>query len=109
MFNIERALRNKRLMLALAGVTPQEFENLILAFTQAYLEEKRKQHAKNAKDRDFGGGRIGFLKTMPEKLFFILLYYKCYPTYDLASLIFDCNRSNACHQQSQLSKSLEKP
>ncbi len=108
MINIERALNNKRLMLALTGVTPQEFKNLIPAFSQAWLEEKRKQHDKNSKEREFGGGRIGFLKTMPEKLFFILFYYKCYPTYDLASLIFDCNRSNACRRQFQLSKSLEK-
>lgn len=108
MINIQRALANKRLMLALTGATPQEFENLIPAFTQAYLEEKRKQHAKNANEREFGGGRIGFLKTIPEKLFFILLYYKCYPTYDLVSLIFNCNRSNGCRRQFQLSKSLEK-
>lgn len=108
MFNIERALRNNRLMLALTGVTPQEFHNLIPVFSQVWLEEKQKQHADNAKEREFGGGRIGFLKTVSEKLFFILLYYKCYPTYDLCSLIFDCNRSNACRRQFQLSKVLEK-
>lgn len=108
MINIERALRNNRLMLALTGVTLQEFDNLIPAFSQSYFEEKRKQHRKNAKERKFGGGRIGFLKTIPDKLFFILFYYKCYPTYDLASLIFDCGRSNACRRQFQLSKSLEK-
>ena len=108
MINIERALRNKRLMLAMTGVTPQEFNDLIPAFSQAWLEEKRKYHQKNAKERKFGGGRIGFLKTIPEKLFFILFYYKCYPTYDLASLIFDCGRSNACRRQFQLSKPLEK-
>lgn len=108
MFNIKRALSDKRLMSALTGVTPQEFENLIPAFSQSYLEEKRKQHRKDANERKIGGGRKGFLKTIEEKLFFILFYYKCYPTYDLASLIFDCNRSNACRRQFQLSKSLEK-
>jgi len=108
MINIKRALANKRLMLALTGVTPQEFQNLIPAFSQTWLEEKRKQHDRNSKEREFGGGRIGFLKTVPEKLFFILFYYKCYPTYDLVSLIFNCNRSNACRRQFQLSKSLEK-
>jgi hypothetical protein len=108
MINIKRALANKRLMLALTGVTPQEFLSLIPSFSQSYLEEKRKQHRRNAKEREFGGGRIGFLKTAPEKLFFILFYYKCYPTYDLISLIFSCNRSNACRRQFQLSKVLEK-
>jgi len=108
MFNIKRALANKRLMLAITGVTPQEFSNLIPVFSQEYLEEKQKQHNKGLKEREFGGGRIGFLKTTAEKLFFILFYYKCYPTYDLASLIFDCNRSNACRRQFQLSRVLEK-
>lgn len=108
MINIKRALKNNRLMLALTGITPQEFDDLIPDFTQVWLKEKRRQHAKNAKERKLGGGRIGFLKTIPEKLFFTLLYCKCYPTYDLASLIFDCNRSNACRRQFQLSKVLEK-
>jgi len=108
MFNIERAFRNNRLMLALTGVTPQEFENLIPAFSQAWLGEKRKQHRKNSKERKLGGGRKGFLKSMEEKLFYTLFYYKCYPTYDLASLIFDCNRSNACRRQFELGNMLEK-
>jgi len=95
-------------MLAITGATPQEFSNLIPVFSQEYLEEKQKQHDRGLKEREFGGGRIGFLKTAAEKLFFILFYYKCYPTYDLASLIFDCNRSNACRRQFQLSKVLEK-
>ncbi len=108
MINIERALNNERLMLALTGVAPREFHDLVPAFSQAWLEEKRKQHRKNAKEREFGGGRIGFLRTVPEKLFFILFYCKCYPTYDVLSLIFDCNRSNACRRQFQLNRVLEK-
>jgi len=108
MINVKRALGDNRLMLALTGVTLQEFQGLIPAFARIWLEEKRKYHEKNAKEREFGGGRKGFLRTIPEKLFFVLFYHKCYPTYDLASLIFDCNRSNACRRQFGLSKVLEK-
>lgn len=108
MINIERALKNNRLMLALTGVTPQEFTNLIPAFSQIWFEEKQKQHQKKSKKRKIGGGRKGFLKFMEEKLFYTLFYHKCYPTYDLASLIFNCNRSNACRRQFELSKILEK-
>lgn len=95
-------------MLALTGVTLQEFNNLIPAFSQAWLEEKQKQHDRNSKERKLGGGRIGFLKTIERKLFFILFYYKCYPTYDLLSIVYDCNRSNACRRQFQLSDIVEK-
>lgn len=108
MLNIERALSNNRLMLALTGITPQEFENLIPAFSQAWLGEKRKQHRKSAKEREIGGGRKGFLKTIELKLFFVLFYHKCYPTYDLAGFIFNCNRANACRRQFELTKVLEK-
>lgn len=108
MINIKRVSANNRLMLALTGVTPQEFNDLVPAFSQSYFEKKRKQHRKNSKERKIGGGRKGFLKTIEEKLFYALFYHKCYPTYDLASLIFDCNRSNACRRQFEISKVLEK-
>ncbi|MBU1613545.1 transposase [Patescibacteria group bacterium] len=108
MINIERALKDSRLMLALTGVTPQEFQNLIPAFSQAWLEEKRKQHRKDSKERKLGGGRIGFLKTMEGRLFFILFYYKCYPTYDVLGFVYACNRSNACRRQFNLSDVIEK-
>ena len=32
---------------------------------------------------------------MKEKLFYILFYLKCYPTYDLASILFDFDRAQA--------------
>lgn len=108
MINIERALKNDCLMLALTGLTPEEFKNLIPAFSQNWLKEKQKQHELNSTIRAFGGGRAGFLKTLPEKLFFILFYCKCYPTYDALSFIYGCNRSNACRRQFQLSGILEK-
>lgn len=108
MINIKRVSVNNRLMLALTGVTPREFNDLVPAFSQSYFEKKRKQHKKNSKERKIGGGRKGFLKTIEEKLFYALFYHKCYPTYDLASLIFDCNRSNACRRQFEISKVLEK-
>jgi len=31
-----------------------------------------------------------------EKLFFILFYFKCYPTFDLLGFLFDMHRANGC-------------
>jgi hypothetical protein len=103
MININRALKNERLMLALTGLKPQEFLNLLPIFSEMW--QKSKQY-KNRK-RKIGGGRIGFLRTISEKLFFILFYYKCYPTYDVLSFFYDCNRANAFRRQRQLSGILE--
>lgn len=32
---------------------------------------------------------------MEDKLFFVLFYFKCYPTFDLAGILFDFDRSQA--------------
>lgn len=45
--------------------------------------------------RAVGGGRKATLRTPQEKLFYILLYCKCYPTFDLLSILFDFERSCA--------------
>ncbi|UBF29116.1 transposase family protein [Kovacikia minuta CCNUW1] len=42
-----------------------------------------------------GGGRKATLRTSRDKLFYILLYCKCYPTFDWMSVLFDFDRSCA--------------
>jgi hypothetical protein len=109
MMSIDRVLKNPRLTAALTGLTPEEFVGLLPTFA-AVLENKMKRdhNADPDKERAFGGGRKGFLPTAADKLFFILLYYKCYPTYDLLSFLFDCDRSCACRRQFYLSGIMEK-
>jgi hypothetical protein len=90
MLNIKRALKQDRLLRALTGLNLQAFETLLPAFTLIYEEEQalRPRH-----QRDIGGGRKAKLLTHQEKLFFILFYFKCYPTFDLAGIMFDLDRS----------------
>ena len=91
--SIKRVLTNRRLALALTGLTPEEFTSLIPLFAASWQKAKEQDYrANSARVRAPGGGRRGFLKSMSEKLFYILFYYKCYPTYDLASFMFDCDR-----------------
>lgn len=108
MFSIQRALKNPRIMSALTGVTAKEFNQLLPDFNKAWEDAKLSQHRKSAELRAIGGGRKGFLRSTEEKLFYILFYYKCYPTYDLLAFIYDCNRSNACRRQFELGNILEK-
>jgi len=108
MFSIQRALKNPRIMSALTGVTNKEFHELLLEFERIWKISKRTQHNSGENIRAIGAGRKGFLRSTEEKLFYILFYYKCYPTYDLLAFIYDCNRSNACRRQFELSKILEK-
>ena len=87
MININRAFRNERLMKALTGMPKEEFKQLSIEFS--IESEKRKQSTyrkglkKGTRQRKPGGGKKGRLKTYEQKLFFILFYFKCYPTFDL--------------------------
>jgi len=108
MMNINRSLKNERLMRGLTGLNSKEFNALLPIFSKIWQASKIKQHQLNSTgQRAIGGGRKGFLRSIPEKLFFILLYYKCYPTYDVLSFFYGCNRSNAFHRQVELSQVLE--
>jgi len=108
MLNINRALNNKRLMLSLTGLSADEFYNLLPSFSLIWQKAKVRQHKLNSTgQRAVGAGRKGFLRTDAQRLFFVLFYFKCYPTFDLASIIFDCDRSKACLRQHELSKLLE--
>lgn len=110
MMNIDKILNNRRLTLALTGLTPQEFVNLLPMFEQVWRDKKQRDYRKNRKNRirKPGGGRKGFLREIQDKLFFILFYYKCYPTYDVLSFLYGFNRANGFRRQEQLTKILEK-
>lgn len=91
MLNIEKAFKDNRLSKALTGMTIDEINNLVITFEQAYL-----QNAYSKKRlRKLGGGRKGSLPTLKHKLFFILFYFKCYPTFDMVAFLLDNARSKA--------------
>ena len=91
MINIEKILKHDRQIRATTGLNQQRFELLLPSFAEAYqeaLDKKRRWRAA-------GGGRKATLKTSADKLFFILLYCKCYPTFDLMGVLFGFDRSCA--------------
>lgn len=101
--NLTKAFKNNRLSKSLTGMTINEIDNLLPTFSNIlYINAKSKKRA-----RKVGGGRKGELKTEKHKLFFILFYFKTYPTFDLAGFIFGVDRSNACKWVSNLTKILK--
>lgn len=92
MLNIERALRSPRAVQALTGVSRTGFEQLESRFAEVVGEQRAKRHYRRAP----GAGRKHTLQTLRAKLFFILLYLKCYPTFDVAGLLCEVDRSRAC-------------
>lgn len=91
MLNIDRVLRQDRLLRALTGLNRKAFEALLPTFSEVYTQyllERPRQRA-------IGGGRKARLHQPEDKLFYILFYFKCYPTFDVAGLLFDIDRSQA--------------
>ena len=103
MLNIKRALKQDRLLRALTGLNSKAFQSLLLTFTQVYEQTLRDK----PRQRSVGGGLLARLRTFEHKLFYILFYFKCYPTFDLAGILFDIDRSQAHHWAHRLQPILE--
>lgn len=103
MFSFKRAMESNRRMRALTGLNIKEFKKLVTKFGK-YLEiiflEKRKI--------SIHLGRPFILKTVEEKLFYILLYVKCYPTFDLAAFMFGVDASSCCRWTHWFIEALER-
>lgn len=106
MLNLGRILTQDRLLRATTGLKRKAFETLLEKFEQVYFAEADK--SKESRKRKIGGGRKARLQSIKEKLFYILFYFKCYPTFDLAAVLFDFDRSQANRWVHRLQPILEK-
>lgn len=95
MLNLQRALKNDRTLRALTGLNRKAFEQLKPVFAQVLAEADVPRRSPLPRQRATGAGRKPNLDTVEKKLFFILFYFKVYPTFDLAGLLFDLDRSQA--------------
>jgi hypothetical protein len=98
-------LNNERLLRALTGLNRQAFDELLVAFNDAWQAQVQAQVRKRAP----GGGQAdkARLSSISEKLFYILFYFKCYPTFDVAGFLFDFDRSQAHRWMHRLQPILE--
>jgi len=111
MISLKRALNNDRVMRAISGLSPSEFNHLAKSFGQEIeiegLIRYEKEFEQGNRARKPGGGRIGNLSSVAEKMFLIHTYFKCYPTLDVLGLLFDLDGSNACRNVQKLTPILE--
>lgn len=106
MLNLDRILNQDRLLRAMTGLNRKAFETLLPDFAQIYENSRVKPDVQRR--RVAGGGRKATLRTSRKKLFYILLYCKCYPTFDLLSVLFEFDRSCAWDWVHRLLPVLEK-
>ncbi|MGF1600747.1 MAG: hypothetical protein ACFCU8_01795 [Thermosynechococcaceae cyanobacterium] len=72
MLNHERILNQDRLTRAITGLNRKAFEELLPSFAAAYQQSRVKPFGSRL--RAPGAGRKATLRTMAEKLLYILLY-----------------------------------
>jgi hypothetical protein len=89
----QQAFKDERRMKALTGLSSAEFHDLSKPFGEIF--EKNRNSPKKARQRALGGGKKHTLGLL-EKLFFILYYFKTYPTYDALAATFEVDRSTVC-------------
>ena len=80
-----------RVTKAVLGVTVDEFNELLPTFSKC-LKEHRVE-LKPDRKRAVGGGQKGDLPTDEDKLLYILMYLKLYPTYDAMAVLTNHCRS----------------
>lgn len=92
--------------MAVLGVTRDEFFKVLPVFSKC-LVEHRIQLTPN-RQRIVGGGRKGDLPTDEDKLLYILMYVKLYPTYDALAVLTNHYRSKCGDSVKLLLPVLEK-
>ncbi|MBU1922639.1 transposase [Patescibacteria group bacterium] len=81
----------------LTGLTLPEFAQVLDKFRSAYDLYKREERAKRSDwERKAGGGNTPKLKSLEDKLLFILVYVRMYPLWFIQGLLFDMAASNSC-------------
>ena len=89
--NKQRILKSERICKAVFGMSYEEIQELLPVFKQCLLEYRYQLYPNRI--RKVGGGRKGDLPTDEDKVFYILMYLKVYPTFDVLSVLADHQRS----------------
>jgi hypothetical protein len=97
MFSYDKVKDNPKLLLAMTSLTRAEFEQLLVPF-QAAWEARVAPTAvsEQSRQRRAGAGRKPALRTMADKLLFILYYFKAYPLQEILAFEFGMSQGQAC-------------
>jgi hypothetical protein len=104
--NKKQIFSQSRVSQAVLGVSREEFERLLPTFSRCLIAHRIA--LKPDRIRRVGGGRRGDLPSDEDKLLYILLYLKLYPTYDALAVLTNHQRSKCGDSVKLLLPVLEK-
>lgn len=92
-----RAIQNKpRVFQSLTGLKIREFEQLLKPFEQAWIAYVQQHHIQGkTRQRQYGAGRKSQLDLIEDKLLFILVYFRLYPTQAVQGFLFGIGQPQA--------------
>ena len=92
--NLEYLLKHPELFQYVIGVSYNQFLDILPKFSKALRQTEAKKAYSKKRLRETGGGRKAKLSDDYQKLFFILFYYKTYPTFRFAQVIYGIDKRN---------------
>lgn len=84
-----------RTLQSLTGLKPEEFEALLVPFGQAWESYVEQTFRQIKRQRAYGAGRKAALEGLDDKLLFILVYFRLYPTQEVQGYLFDLGQAQA--------------
>lgn len=87
-------LKHPELFQYVIGINYSQFNEILPKFCTALRQAEHQKAHLRQRVRDVGGGRKAKLTDDNQKLFFILLYYKIYPTFRFAQVLIGLDKRN---------------
>jgi DDE superfamily endonuclease/Helix-turn-helix of DDE superfamily endonuclease len=89
-------LKNKpKTLRSLTGLNPPEFEALLDKFAEAWNAYVEETFQRVTRQRAYGAGRKAELEQLEDKLLFILVYFRLYPTQEVQGFLFGIGQAQA--------------
>ena len=80
---------------SLTGLRVQEFETRLTSFEGAWQDYIEREYIQKPRVRGYGGGRQEQLYAIEDKLLFILVYLRLYPTQAVQGFLFGIGQPQA--------------
>lgn len=84
-----------RTLRSLTGLNPSEFEALLPSFEAGWERFVTERFKQAPRKRAYGAGRKEHLKSTADKLLFILVYFRVYPTQEVQGYLFGMSQAQA--------------
>jgi hypothetical protein len=93
--NYKELQSKPRILQSLTGLNPQEFEVLLVSFGTAWERFVAETFQRPGRKRAYGAGRKPQLQELADKLLFILVYFRLYPTQGVQGFLFGMGQPQA--------------